>query len=114
MSTNQNLASRPTEAVERMEQKRTVTPPVDIFENANEILLVADVPGAGKEDVSLHFEKDTLTLRASGAVEFLREFSVGSGIDVDKTEASVQQGVLRVRLPKSAALQARTIKVKAG
>lgn len=113
MSTNtsQNIAPRP----EPTEQLRALTPPVDIFESAQELLLFADLPGVGKEDVTLHFEKDRLTLEAkTPTVRYHREFLVSSGVDVDKTEATVQQGVLRLKLPKAKALQARQIKVLAG
>lgn len=110
-TTNQNIATRP----EPTEQVRALTPPVDIFESAQELLLLADLPGIGKEDVTLHFEKDRLTLEAkSPTVRYHREFLVSSGVDVDKTEAAVQQGVLTLRLPKAKALQTRQIKVLGG
>ncbi len=112
-STSQNIATRPPEAIaEQTEEKRYVSPPVDIFENADELLLRADVPGAGKEDVSLHFEKDRLTLTAhTPNVSFRREFVVAPGMDIDRTEARVQRGVLEVHLPKGKALQTRQIKI---
>jgi len=115
-TTSKNITTRPQDALaEPTEQMRAFTPPVDIFENAQELLLLADLPGVGKEDVSLHFEKDRLTLEAkTPTVRYHREFVVSSGVDVDKTEASVQLGVLTVKLPKAKALQTRQIKVLGG
>ena len=116
MSTSQNIGTRPRESLaEPTEQRRVLTPPVDIFENEQEMLLRADLPGAGKDDVSLHFEKDRLTLEAiTPELTYRREFVVSPGIEVDRTEAKVQDGVLQVRLPKSKALQTRQIEVLGG
>lgn len=119
MESTQNLATRgpkQQEAIaESMDRRRVVTPAVDIFESDKEILLVADVPGVGKDDVTLHFEKERLTLEArAGDLVFRREFVAARGLDVDKAEASVTQGVLRLRLPKAKELQSRQIRVQGG
>ena len=45
-------------------QRRTVAPPVDVFENADELLIVADVPGVPNDGIELGVENDTLTLTA--------------------------------------------------
>lgn len=115
-STNQNIAKRPPETLaEQTEEKRYVSPPVDIFENAEELLLRADIPGAGKEDVALNFDKDRLTLTVTTpTISYRREFVVAPGIDIERTEAKVQRGVLEVHLPKGKALQTRQIKVLGG
>jgi HSP20 family molecular chaperone IbpA len=114
MSTNQqNIAPRPEDgAAEQTDQTPVVTPPVDIFESAQEILLFADLPGASKEDVGLHVEKDRLTLEArTPTIRYKREFIVSSGVDVERTQAKVSQGVLEVHLPKVKGLATRTVKV---
>jgi HSP20 family protein len=119
---------------ERVEQRPpTIAPLVDVFENADELLLWADVPGATRESVDVHIEKGQLTLSARRAApepertkketpvslehrtyDYLRVFAVPSGIDASKIEAELVGGVLRVRLPKSEALKPRRIDVKAG
>jgi HSP20 family molecular chaperone IbpA len=130
-------AIRPTSNVnppERVEHRpRTVTPLVDVFENANEILLLADVPGAVRDGVEVHVDKGQLTLFARRAAEqsgegrthhatlqaeqppcdYHRVFTVPSGIDATKIEAELSSGVLKVTLPKSEALRPRRIQVKA-
>lgn len=110
---NENVARRPEGThAEATEDERTYAPLVDIFENAQELLLLADLPGVGKEDVKLHFEKDRLTLEAKAPnIRYRRQFVVSSGVDVEKTEATVREGVLSVKLPKAKALQSRQIKV---
>ena len=50
---------------ERVKQRVTVAPRVDVYENANELLLVADVPGATRESVSVQLEKGQLTIEAT-------------------------------------------------
>lgn len=116
MSTNKEIAARgPGAVAETTDRTRVMTPPVDIFENPKELLLYADLPGVAKDQVSLHFEKNLLTLEAkTPTLLYRREFTVSSGVDVDKTEASVQRGVLVVRLPKAKGLQTREIKVLGG
>ena len=128
MSPDTNLNRREAQPLsEQLEQRATVAPAVDIYENAHEVLLVADLPGVGKDDVSIHYEKDRLTLRATRkdttagsalateyrAFDFRRDFLVPRGIDAEKIEAKVEAGVLRVHLPKAAALRPRQITVKA-
>ncbi len=99
----------------------TVAPLVDVHENAHELLLLADVPGATRESVEVHIDKGQLTLAArrahlAGAApvfDYRRVFAVPSGIDASKIEAVLSNGVLKVRLPKSEALRPRRIEVKA-
>lgn len=120
--------SKPQEkAVERSERRPVVAPPVDIFENAEKMLLVADFPGVAQEDVAIHFEKGTLTLEGrrnlaspgrvlaseTQAFDYKRSFGLPQGIDADKISAELQNGVLFVHLPKSEALRPRRIEVKA-
>ena len=55
---NGNLASA------RAYERRVVAPPVDVLENADELLIVADVPGVPGDGIDLLVENGTLTLRA--------------------------------------------------
>jgi len=119
--------------VERVQKRPpTVTPLVDVFENATEILVWADVPGATLDGIDVHVDKGQLTLfarradRAAGdavakaapveteqrTYDYQRVFAVPAGIDATKIEAELSAGVLKVRLPKSEALKPRRIEVK--
>jgi len=96
-----------------------VTPPVDIYENDKEYLLVADMPGVPPEAVSVELEANELRIR--GAIQgtsgtpyvYRRAFHVGPGIDPNKISAELEHGVLRVTAKKNDALKPRHIKVKA-
>jgi HSP20 family molecular chaperone IbpA len=102
---------------EKMAERPTYAPPVDIFENKDEILILADVPGVATEGLALNLDRDHLTIEArrtgDEAVDYRRTFVVPRGIDSDKIAASLQNGVLRLVLPKPAALKPRQIEVKA-
>src|SRR5438045_1718454 len=90
------------------------TPRVDVLENGDELVLVADVPGVGPEDLDVRFENGELTLdarcapRSFGARglgeeyevgDYHRVFTLGDHIDGDRITAQLAQGVLTVRLP---------------
>src|SRR5258706_12452332 len=102
-------------AMEKRQETQSVTPAVDVFENADEILIVADVPGVSKEGLAINLDKQRLTLAGKSARGFAyeRTFIVPTGIDADKINAKLDLGVLRVSLPKSAAMKPRQIAVKA-
>jgi HSP20 family molecular chaperone IbpA len=111
---------------ERVKQRFTVAPRVDVYENAHELLLVADMPGATKESVSIQLDKGQVTIEASRAedmagsslvseyrpTDYARVFSIPQGIDASKIDAELSGGVLRLRLPKSDALKPRRIEVR--
>jgi HSP20 family protein len=109
-------------SVERMERRPAITPPVDIYENADEILVVADVPGARSDSIMVKVEKNELYLHArrgeepgpagTRAADYTRTFLVPRGIDSEKISADMNAGVLRIHLPKSESLKPRKIEVK--
>lgn len=109
------------DAVEKCEQKqprRAYVPAVDIVESENSVELVVDVPGVAEDSVELTIEKNILTLSAVpadgviagkklvyaeyGVGEYRRSFALADEIDQDHISASLKNGVLRIRLPKSA------------
>jgi HSP20 family protein len=125
---NANLARSQASTAERVRQRATLQPVVDVYENQDELLLVADVPGARKDGVSVHLDNGQLTIEArrvdespgsaliteSRPYDYFRAFTVPQGIDASKIEAQLTGGVLRLHLPKSDALKPRRIEVKAG
>ena len=125
MSENTEITKREESALERSRQIPAVAPVVDIFENDDEILLHADMPGVVKEDVSVNVDNGkleisgvrNLTTKGSanweefGNVEYHRTFSVPQTIDVAKVNAELKDGVLRLHLPKSEAAKPRMIQI---
>jgi HSP20 family protein len=104
------------------------TPAVDIFENAETIVLRADLPGVEPEDIDLKVEDGTLLLRghrkpaASARPEdmrraerpcgtFVRSFGLPSNVDQSGIRANQRNGVLEVFLPKKQESRARAIRV---
>ena len=111
-----------SESVESTRAAREVIPPVDIFENPDELLLVADLPGV--EPDSLNIQLDPPELRIEGRsslpkesermLYYVRRFQVGETIDPDGIHAELRNGVLNVHLKKSNAHRPRRIEVRAG
>jgi len=114
-------------AAEQLNRRPVVAPPVDIYENRDEILVLAEVPGAHNDGVTVRLEKNELYLharredatngtgdskRAWGA-DYSRTFIVPRGIDAEKISAELNAGVLRIHLPKSESLKPRKIEVRA-
>lgn len=105
-------------------------PHVDIFETEQEVTVVADIPGVKTEGVELSLENNILTIQgrrlAAGnpagrlileeyeSGDYLRRFTVAETIDQDKIEATLADGVLKVRLPKTVPAQPKKIEVKIG
>ncbi len=111
-------------------QCQFASPPVDVLENKDEILVLVDVPGVKKDNLTIHVDKDQLTIEAERttapqqgsalATEYRplplrRRFAITQGsVDVDRITAELQNGVLRLTLPKPARMKPRVIKVTSG
>jgi HSP20 family protein len=106
-------------------------PPVDVFEDKEGIKLVAELPGVTAEDVKISLENNTLTLRgekkqmAEEKTErvhryertygrFERVFTLPSTVDPERIEATFDNGILTVELPRSERARPREIPVSAG
>jgi HSP20 family protein len=107
----------------------TYLPAVDILEQNDKLLLVADMPGVRGDDLDIQYERGTLTihgqaaprqdeaqtnylLREYGVGDFCRTFQVGESVDASKISAELRDGVLTLHLPKAEALLARKITVR--
>jgi HSP20 family protein len=103
-------------------------PSVDIYENENEVVLAAEIPGVDEKDVEIKVEDNNLTLRGERKFEketkeenyhriersygsFFRSFSLPGYIDQDRIEAEHENGVLKIRMPKRAELKPRKVKI---
>lgn len=100
---------------ETVNERPAVAPPVDIYENADEYLILADVPGVKSDAVKLHLEDGTLTLRATRGdlFDYRRQFYLPEGVDMAKAEAKLDKGVLAIHLPKAEEARPRHIPVRA-
>jgi HSP20 family molecular chaperone IbpA len=103
-------------ATEKTRPAREVAPNVDIFENENELLVVADVPGLDASDIGVHvdFPEFRIEAKVQGKpVVYARTFRVDERIDPERVKAEYTNGVLRVHLAKSAAFRPRRVEVQA-
>ena len=108
----------------------TVIPAVDLYEENDQVVVKAALPGLKAEDVQISVTSDLLTLRGefkSGpepktATYHLREYRYGSferslrlptEVQTDKAKADFENGILTITLPKAEALKPRTISIKA-
>lgn len=112
---------------ERTRPGRCYRPNVDILERADELLVLADVPGASRDSINVKFEDGTLEIHAVvparqdegqdyllqeyGVGDYYRTFQVSEAIDVEKISAAYANGVLTLRLPKAEAVKPRRIAV---
>jgi HSP20 family molecular chaperone IbpA len=126
MSENTSIATRKESMPEKRRDLSAIIPLVDIYENDEEILLHADMPGVTKENLTVHIDNGTLDItgireiKKTGAadweefgdVEYRRTFSVPQSIDIEKIDAVLKDGVLELHLPKSAAAKPRIIEIR--
>jgi len=107
----------------------TWAPPVDIYQNADqELVLTAELPDMSPDDIEITINNDTLTIRGekrfSSEVKedqfhrierrygtFSRSFSLPSSVDATRIAAEHRNGVLTVRLPAREEAKPRQIKV---
>ncbi len=106
-------------------------PAVDITEGTDAYLVAAELPGIGTEDVEVTFQDGLLTIQgerhplAGAASEkvhrserrhgaFRRSITLPSHVQADKIEASAQDGVLMILVPKAQEAHAKRIHVRAG
>ena len=121
-------ASNPQQA-ERTRQSRVYTPDVDIVEKKDKIVLVADMPGVDEQSIDLTLEKNVLTiygrvdveipenhkllLSEYGIGDFQRAFTLSDEVDKERIQATVNNGVLKITLPKAESAKTKKIQVKA-
>jgi len=106
-------------------ERRYATPPVDVFEGPHGWLVRADVPGVQPDGVSVHLDKNRLTLQADRhdslegrrlwgrprADGYRRTLVVPEIVDADAIQARLSNGVLEVTLPRDRRTVARQITV---
>ncbi|RLC24254.1 MAG: Hsp20/alpha crystallin family protein [Deltaproteobacteria bacterium] len=127
MKERRDIAKTEEKNIEKTSELRSAIPAVDIYENEDEILLHADMPGVRKKDVSVNIDNGTLSLsgvrkfetkgvstwKEFSDVEYIRSFSIPQTIEAEKVEAELKDGVLKLHLPKSEAAKPKQIEIKA-
>ena len=105
-------------------------PAVDILENATEIIVLADMPGVDSKSVDIDLKNNQLTITGKVAApegekeislykefnwgDYFRQFTLSNVIDQGKISAKMENGVLRLILPKVEKVKPQKIKVVTG
>jgi HSP20 family protein len=106
-------------------------PPVDVFEDQDSVKIVAEIPGVDFDDLSVSIENNVLTLRGEKQQAredtanrvhryersygiFERSFVLPATVDPDRIEATLDNGVLTISVPKAEKARPRQIEVRGG
>lgn len=111
-------------------QAAPLVPAVDIWEDAEGIVVKADLPGVSKESLSIGVDGETLTIEGGMTLgepaklqdvyaevrvaQYRRSFILGRDLDSEKIAASFANGVLELRIPRSESARPRRVAVQAG
>ena len=135
MSDNTQLAQREDGTIAGPDandghRRVTLTPAVDIFEDAHAVTLLADLPGVSREKLDIKVHDGSLAIEAESVVPvpaslslthaeirapyFSRRFTVSEDFDSTKIEASLKDGVLRLTIPRRDEAKPRRIEVSRG
>jgi HSP20 family protein len=110
--------------------ERAWTPPVDMYETKNEVVVAVDLPGVNEKDIRLSITGDLLTIqgerqwsdqtREAGHYrqerwfgKFERALSLPIPVETGQVKATYRDGVLTVKLPKTEGVKPKEIKIDA-
>jgi HSP20 family protein len=105
-------------------------PALDIYQTPNDVVVKATLPGLKPEDVTIDITGETLTIKGETKAEqeikredylyqerrygsFSRSVVLPGGLETDKAEAMMEDGVLTLTIPKAEEVKPKAIKVKA-
>jgi len=111
-----------------LERESWVAPLVDIYETSDEYVILANMPGVAKDEVKIKLEDGNLvlmglinfeeakgrkyTLKETETGNYYRKFKISDGVDESKISANLEEGVLKVILPKHERVKPKTIEIK--
>jgi HSP20 family protein len=103
-------------------------PALDLYEDGNEVVVKAEMPGMTKDDIKISFADNVLTIRGEKKQEdedrgkdyyrservygaFMRRVVLPTEVNAEKARALFKNGVLEIRMPKSESAKKKEIKV---
>lgn len=112
----------------RLAEMKDLSPSCDMYEEGNELVVKADLPGVKKEDIKVDLSGNMITISGEKKEEekteregyyrfershgsFYRRFDLPEGFDTDKVKAHYEDGVLEVRVPKTEEAVKKTKKI---
>jgi len=129
MKTNQDVATSESAAVEKKTRERetVLVPAVDIFEDAHQITVQAEMPGVSKDKLNVQADRNGLLIEGNMEIDmstgmaalyadlqttrYRRSFVLSGELETERIEASLKDGLLTVRIPKRVEFRTRKIKV---
>jgi len=128
-SASRNVKQSAPSGVQQREPDVVLRPPVDIYEDANGITLMADMPGVSRDRLTIEVDKDMLQVEGDARIDmaegmealhadvrstrYRRSFTLSGELETGQIDASLKDGVLSVRIPKRAEVRPRRIDVRA-
>lgn len=108
------------------EFERYATPPVDIYQADDGLVVLADLPGVNAEGLSINVDEGVLTIEGKYSREketvyldrefelasFFRQFRLAETVDTGNIKAVLKNGVLTLTLPKSEKAKPRQIPIE--
>ena len=120
---NESHSAKPAAAPEN-----ALRPRVEVFEDAEGITLIADLPGVSSQGLNVQVDKDTLLIEGNADIAmpegmqalhaevrsklYRRSFALSSELDPDAIAAKLKDGVLTLHIPKRAEVRPRKVEVK--
>jgi HSP20 family molecular chaperone IbpA len=105
-------------------------PPVDIFEDAHGIMVIAELPGVSKDRLNVQADRNNLLIEGEVAIDtasgmeaihadvqstrYVRSFVLSGELETEAIDANLKDGVLTIRIPKRAEYRPRKIEVRTG
>ena len=108
----------------------TMTPRVDMYEEDNQVIVKAELPGIAKKDIDISLEDDVLTIKAEKKEEteegeketthytrerrfgqYVRRMTLPGKVDAENVTATLKKGVLEIKLPRAEEPEAKQIEI---
>ncbi len=113
----------------RTEEMELTAPVVDLYEEKDDIVVKAELPGIEKDKIEVNLADHTLTIKGEKKKEeeikeenyyrsersygsFMRTLELPKDVHADKVKATFKNGILEVRLPKTEEAKTKEVKVK--
>lgn len=126
---SKGMTKSETTTPEPVREGSRFVPAADIYESADELTLLMDMPGVDPKDIDVQLDKGVLhvygkaphrqpetvayAIKEYEVGDFYRGFEVGEGIEADRISAEHRDGVLTLHLPKVEKLRPKRIQVRA-
>ena len=75
-------------------------PLVDVFDEAQEIVIAAELPGVGEDEIHIEIQDDVLSLETTGERKYAKEILLPAVVEVASLQKTYKNGILELRLKK--------------